>query len=47
MTTADVIALFPRCSVCGQPLELPDAELDPNHVFRVKHAACVSVRGAA
>ena len=37
---ADVIALFPKCSVCGQPLEPTEAELDPAHVFRAKHVTC-------
>lgn len=46
MTPADVIALFPKCSVCGAEIQPTDAvELDPSHAYRVKHTHCL--RGSA
>ena len=48
MTTADVLAFFPKCSVCGRTIEPTDAvELDPDRVCRVKHTGCQPLQGAA
>lgn len=34
----DVLALFPKCSACGQTLSVADAVIaDPGHAFRLKH----------
>lgn len=34
----DVLALFPKCSACGEPLESNEAVPDPAHAFRMRHA---------
>jgi hypothetical protein len=36
-----VLELFPKCSVCGQPLSIGESVVpDPARVFRLCHRAC-------
>jgi hypothetical protein len=42
-TTLEVIALFPNCSSCGEPLSpLEGVELDPSRPQRARHTRCRS-----
>lgn len=35
----DVLALFPKCTHCGQQLSVAESVMaDPNHAFRMCHA---------
>jgi hypothetical protein len=45
----DVLALFPKCSMCGAALSVAEPlEPDPGHAFRLRHCgACPTTRTLA
>jgi hypothetical protein len=45
-TTADVLALFPKCSGCGTALDLRTCSLDPRHDNRALCDRCAAHPGA-